>query len=126
MINVYGIEPKAGSACVLLTQQDLDAIDGYINRAFLISREPLIPMVNMMHEGAFNQMRIAKINLSVNDYIVIDIILKTPVLQAISETLLLSTFWFDNPNDYAYVSHHDDGLGHEIFRKLAMELIKSK
>ena len=126
MTNVYGIEPKAASACVLLTQEDLDAIDGYINRAFLISREPLIPMLNMMHEGAFNQMRIGKINLSVNDFVVIDVILKTPVLQAVSETLLLSTFWFDNPNDYAFVSHHDDGLGHEIFRKLAMELTKSK
>jgi hypothetical protein len=53
------------------------------------------------------------------DFAVVDNALVPSVAAALGSTLQLSTIWFDVSNGFGFVSHHDDGLAHEVFRKAA-------
>ena len=125
--HVFGDNSK-NNFCYELSDALVTHIKGYVNRIFHLSREPMLPIESsMMFSGAQMQLQLATSDMrnedSPNDFAVVDLILKKPVLQALSNALLMSTIWFDNTNGYAYASHHDDGLTHEAFRRLAAEFV---
>ena len=113
--------------CTMLTADDMKSINGYHNRVFLYSREPKPSWgQNMFNAEAASYVANAMnaIQISLHDFVVVNVALKKPALQALSNILLTSFVWFDSTNSRTFVAHHDDGLAHDAFFQLAQEISK--
>lgn len=68
------------------------------------------------------QINLAMGDLVHNDFIVIDVIMKSYVQSYLYSMLMYSTIWFDLSNSRVYASHHDDGLVFPEIKHLAKQL----
>lgn len=93
------------------------------NYLYFVSEEPVMATDSpLIHNAALEQMVLAHAHMSQNDYAVVDVILKASVLSSLSTAALTSTMWHDATNGNAFVAHHDDGLLHDAFARLAAEI----
>ena len=96
------------------------------NYFYFISEEPTMTTESsLIHDAALEQMVVAHAHMAQNDYAVVDVILRPAILSLLSEAALASTIWYDVTNGNAFVAHHDDGLVHDAYARLAAELAAS-
>lgn len=81
--------------------------------------EQLVADPPVSYPDALNQLAATAEQLLESDFIVIDYMIKVEILDRLTEHLLTSTIWFDNPVDHTMASYHDDGLYHPLFTLLA-------
>ena len=108
--------------CSELSGAEMGHISNYINRAFLYSREPKLREASLLSDKAQQNLSRVGTSLGQHDYAVIDHFLSKQALNAMSTIMLMSTIWFDVSNRHMYLAHHNDGLSHEAFYRLANEV----
>ncbi len=75
---------------------------------------------SLLHLGAIKRLFADTGELPKGDFLVLDVVLTPTAISAMSKALLASTIWFDAANGAAFVAHHNEGLAHECFKRLAM------
>eukprot|EP01041_Mallomonas_annulata_P001798 gene1798-3489_t len=104
-----------------LTSDQVQYIDGEINKALFISNEHILS--TFTHTGAMNKLRgLLQNEFKSNDFIVLDTILENKAGLMLTALLSTSTMWFDVTNGNSFAAHSDDGLIHDSFYRLSQEL----
>jgi len=74
----------------------------------------------LTHTRALQQLPKAMQELAQNDFAVLDIVIESRAARELTQSMLMSTIWFDVTNGVVFAAHPDDGLYFPEFQKIGV------